>query len=500
MTGTTGERKESAVSRRLAAYGPSLIVLCTVAVVLLAGPVAVRQLTYARTQQTIQQASERLWADNILESINAAHRDIALKVEPSVVYISTEQSTREFAFGGDAPLRLSSGSGWVYDDQGHIVTNEHVIQGAERIQVQLNTGQLRDARVLGTDPRTDIAVLKIAPGQLHPAERAPSDSIEQGDQVFAFGSPFDFRFSMSQGIVSGTGRDAQLRDVRYQNFIQVDAAINPGNSGGPLTDIYGRVIGMNTAIATGRQGSLNDGVFSGIGLAIPMEMIEGVVPQLIEQGEVSRGFIGVELYRELSAGSARALGFASEGVEVKKVNPGGPADEAGLRPGDVITRVDGRPVATLAQIQSTISARTPGETIELDVWRYDREDDIARNLTLDVTLAEMDPSQMLAQPMVIFLQGFGLYGNLSTATEENAARFGTPFQRGVLVEEVPAGSAIDGAIQPGSIITHVAEEPVWNLDAFYARVERFLMSARRTGLLIRVVTPEGEEDSITLRP
>ena len=484
--------------RKLSEYGPSLVVLATVALVLFAGPAAVRNLTFARTEAKIEQASNRLRDDNIFEVINQAHRDIAVKVAPSVVYISTQQIEQHGRFGSDSRTRLSSGSGWVFDEDGHIVTNAHVIEGAERIDVQLNDGQTYRAKTLGTDLRTDIAVLKVTGASLHAADRTDADSLEQGDTVFAFGSPFDFRFSMSQGIVSGVGRDAQLADVRYQNFIQVDAAINPGNSGGPLANIYGEVIGMNTAIATGKPGSMNDGVFSGIGLAIPMEMIEAVVSQIIETGEVSRGFVGVEMYRNSTDGSARLRGFTGEGVEIKNVTPNGPAYKAGLKVNDVITHVNGRDVATVPQVRAMISSYAPDETIEITVWRFDRTTDQPRTLDLAVTLAEMDP-EILTRPGVrAFLADFG-FAELETSTPRRAAELGVEYHQGVLVEAVNRGSSADGVIGPGSIITEVFDQRVRNLDEFYARIDR-IFAAMPRGVNVTIYTPEGSQKTVTLQP
>jgi len=487
-------------AKKLGVYGPSIAVLATVAVVLYAGPLAVERITFARTRAEIIQASERLASNNILEEINRTHRDIATKVEPSVVYISTRRAADEamIRLGGPELLQLSSGSGWVFDSQGHIVTNAHVIDDAEEIEVQLDTGELRDAEVVGVDSRTDIAVLKIAPGGLHPAERANSLDLNQGDQVFAFGSPFDFRFSMSQGIVSGVGRDAQLETVFYQNFIQVDAAINPGNSGGPLTDIYGRVVGMNTAIATGRQGSMNEGVFSGIGLAIPMEMIESVVNQLIEKGEVSRGFIGVQLQREITQ-RTMANGFVGEGVEVLAVHEGGPAALAGLASGDVITEVDGIEVATLKQIQSIISSRAPGQTLSLRIWRFDPVADAGRAEKIAITLTEMAPDQMLDPPLRMFLTNLG-FRQLATATTERAAALNVSFRPGVIVEAVVPGSGVESYIELGSIITHVFDDRVRNIDEFYFRIDESRFALAAHGVDITLTTPGGQERVITLRP
>ncbi len=187
--------------RKVNEFGPSLVVLATAALVLLLGPTIVRELTYRHTQAEVNQARDLLQTTTILEKMNDANRAIARAVEPSVVHISASQ----IANGGRPSL--STGSGWIYDNDGHVVTNHHVVADADRIDVQLSNGALRVATVLGSDPATDIAVLHIDPERLHPAVRADIRSrTEQGDIVFAFGSPFDFRFSMSQGIISGQGR------------------------------------------------------------------------------------------------------------------------------------------------------------------------------------------------------------------------------------------------------------------------------------------------------
>ena len=180
------------------------------------------------------------------------------------------------------------------DDAGHVVTNFHVVEGVDELEVELYDGEIRAATVGGTDPTTDIAVLKIDSGRLIPATRRSLDQIlEQGELCFAFGSPFDLRFSMSSGIISGLGRDLYIQAFG-NNFIQVDAAINPGNSGGPLTDAMGRVIGMNTAIATGETEPERQ-QFAGIGLAIPIDVIESVVDQVVNDGTIRKGFLGVHV-------------------------------------------------------------------------------------------------------------------------------------------------------------------------------------------------------------
>lgn len=448
--------------RKLTGYGPSIIVAATAVCVLLVGPLAVQHLTHAQTSVRVSLATQRLAEDsNILQQLNQAYRDIATTMEPSVVHISAQRRVAEPGMSGASAM--SAGSGWIYDDQGHIVTNHHVVEDATRIDVQLYNGELRDAEIVGYDSSTDIAVLKIASGRLHPAVRAnPNMPLRQGDMVFAFGSPFDFRFSMSSGVVSGQGRSVGvIRDQfgrGYENFIQVDAAINPGNSGGPLTDYRGHVVGMNTAIATGPRRVYEEGQFAGIGLAIPMEMIEPVVSQLITTGEVRKGFLGVNIMdRSASVGDElRILGFNGVGVLVARIEPDTPLAES-LRAGDVITRINGRaispdtnvnfrPVVTLEQM--LLSLPQDERTVELTLWRFDPQRDSGRRVTVTV------PTDDLGNAMGVSL----------IETPERISRrleLQGLTGRGVLLPRVDRdGPAAAAGVLAGDVLTHVNERPV----------------------------------------
>ena len=496
--------------RKLSQFGPSVVVLVTAGVVLLLGPRIVRQLTYEQTSARIVEARMRLDGNPILEQLNQAYRDIALVVEPSVVHIST-QIIEEDSRGRENVLG-SSGSGWVYDELGHIVTNYHVVQNADHIEVQLHTGELRQAEFIGADPTTDVALLRIEPQRLHPATRAASaDRVEQGDLVFAFGSPFDFRFSMSSGVVSGLGRHVGLiRDDLegwhgYENFIQIDAAINPGNSGGPLTDVRGRVVGMNTAIATRQRDAVHqeyfDGQFAGIGLAIPLEMIEPVVRQLIETGVVTKGYLGV-LPRELSAAAAlefRRLGFIGEGVIIDHMPMDGPARLAGLRPGDIVTAINDRTVNSVAQLRSIISSMLPGDEVKIDVWRYD--DDLAAGdrRSFDVQLAKLNdvlatgvlpPSQRNGS-----IPSFGIT-SIVTSEPELARELGVDFTPGVLVRKLAPEAVIDEILPAGTTIIAVDNVPVTTLEQFHDELDLHNLSI---GVPITVVNPNGQRARQVLR-
>ncbi len=484
--------------RKLHSYGPSLIVLAAALAVLVIGPFAVQELTFAHSKARIIQASERLQNNGILEELNQAYRDIATLVEPSVVHISTVQRLRDR--WGTLKEVTSSGSGWIYDNDGHIVTNFHVVKGADRIQVQLHTGKLRDAVFVSADESTDIAVIQIPAARLHPAVLAEEeDRVEQGDLVFAFGSPFDFRFSMSSGVVSGMGRhvgvirDDRGRPIGYENFIQVDAAINPGNSGGPLTDVRGRVIGMNTAIATGRQSSFEEGQFAGIGLAIPIDMIVPVVDQLIETGVVAKGFLGIT-GNELTGRGAQSLelrGFGGRGVVVASVSPDGPAYAAGIERSDIITHVNDDAVGSMSQLRSVISTMRPGDVANLRVWRDMEDQDRGTVLTIAVRVTRLNYMQatgiLPSDHPLDSLRVLGL-ARIATSTPRLAREYDVPFTKGVIVQAVVPGSQLDSVVDRGWIIVRVNDRLVHDVDDFFGYMERLDL---RRGVRVTFLRPDG---------
>jgi serine protease Do len=514
--------------------GPGLVVAAAAGIAMLAAPLAIRRANDAQADAGILRASRILEsaptalagrdaerperpeaatagagegesagdderefdrALPLLEQLNRAHRAIATLVEPSVVHVSTMLSMQRRNFV--APY-ASSGSGWIWDEDGHIVTNAHVVEGSDRLQVQLFDGELREAELVGLDLRSDIAVIKVAPGGLHASLRGDSATLAQGDLVYAFGSPFDFRFSMSSGIVSGLGRTAGLSDIDYENFIQTDAAINPGNSGGPLTDIRGRVIGMNTAIATGRGNGTGQGQFAGIGLAIPMSMIESTVTQIIETGEVRKGYLGV---RMVALEDLRVRGgdgvfgqvaedFKGDGVVISDVTASSPAERAGFRAGDVIVAADGQKVATNEGVSAIISSRRPGSDVKFEVWRAAESGDGGARMQIVATLAELDSSVNLAPYLPAALERAGI-ARIATATADRARTLGVPFRRGVLIEDAADGSEIAELVPDGSTITAVFDQPIGSLDEFYTRVARSVssMAGQRRGMIRRIEVP-----------
>ena len=386
----------------LMSIAPALLVLTTAVIVLWGTPATLRQISHDRIVHQVKEASLRLNTStdvssssaSFLEQLNEASRDVASFVRPSVVHISAQQNpeAQQFFTG------ISTGSGWIWSDEGHILTNWHVVSGADRIDVQLHDGTVRPATLVGADPTTDIAVIQIPSGRLVPATRADlREEINQGSLVFAFGSPMDFRFSMSQGIVSGLGRSVGLFRSRsslgYENFIQVDAAINPGNSGGPLTNHRGEVIGMNTAIATNDRES--EGRFSGIGLAIPLDMIESVAKQVIDNGSVRKGYLGVTVVdqREPIFRWLLPLGFDVNGSGILISGVGETMADAGLLPGDIIISYDNRQIGSPDQFWSAYES-DDDQTSSLTIWRP--EADAGRSRSLKVTIPR-PASQMEAE-------------------------------------------------------------------------------------------------------
>lgn len=372
--------------RRILSFGPAAVVLATAVAVLVLTPMAVRGVVAADTSARITLARQAMGDDDILERLNRATIALGEATLPSVVHIEVVPS-------GQRRWRArSSGTGWVFNDDGYIVTNAHVVRGAERISVQFSDGRLVDIEEIRgesflADPFSDIAVIKVPAGEhVRPMPRATGMLPQQGERVFAFGSPFGFKFSMSEGIIGGVGRNPQTAADfgGYTNYIQHDAAVNPGNSGGPLVDIKGRVIGMNVAIATGRdsQGTTGEGQSSGISFAIPLATIESVVSQLIEEGKVARGFMGIRW-----AGGDEAIVFEESiratGIRVASVEIDQPAARAGMLGGDIITRIGGTPVTNFAVLRSVITSARPGTVLKVEAYRNGQKRDF------EVTLMEM---------------------------------------------------------------------------------------------------------------
>ena len=382
--------------RKIVAIGPALVVLLSMAGVALLGPALIREMVFVQTEARVVLARQALQTDDILERIDAATRHVADAVTPSVVHIDV---TLPIGDEDDDRFRTgSSGAGWVYDAAGHIVTNAHVVGAAESVQIEFANGRTASGKIVEADEFTDIAVIKVDPGPgVIPVSRDPTHEVRMGDRVYAFGSPFNFKFSMSEGIVSGLGRNPRTSSSSggFTNYIQTDAAVNPGNSGGPLVNVRGELVGMNVAIATGQQFSRNDrqGQSAGISFAIPLGVIESVVEQIITTGEVRRGFLGISS-GSFPTASRRVLdsdgAFVGMGVYVASVTQGQAAERAGIRPGDIITRIDGNEIREWHHLTSVVTTSRPGSEIPVELWRD------GRRTELTVSLAEF-PDVVLQQ-------------------------------------------------------------------------------------------------------
>jgi serine protease DegQ len=319
-------------------------------------------------------------------------RGAAQRALPAVVSIAASKAARNphaddpwfrFFFGDRAPpsqTQQGLGSGVIVSPEGYLLTNHHVIEGADEIEVQLSDGRRADAKLVGSDPESDLAVLKITLDKLPTVVFGRSDDLQVGDTVLAIGNPFGVGQTVTAGIVSALGR-SQLGINTYENFIQTDAAINPGNSGGALVDVAGQLVGINTAIFSRSGGNL------GIGFAIPAATAQQVMDGIVRNGRVIRGWIGVEP-RELTPELAESLGLnGAQGVLITGVMQDSPADKGGIRPGDLVLRVGERKTDNPTQLLNAVAALEPGNTAEITVMR-DKE-----QKTLRLTVAQRAAAQ-----------------------------------------------------------------------------------------------------------
>ena len=404
--------------------------------------------------------------------------DLAERLADTVVNISTTQVVQRHApalppgfaappgfedffrqFFGDMQLppavRHSLGSGFILSPDGYIVTNNHVIEGADEIVVKLHDGRSFKAKIVGTDPKLDVALLKIPARGLPAARLGDSDRVRVGDWVIAIGNPFGLSFTVTAGIISAKGR--VIGAGPYDDFLQTDAAINPGNSGGPLFDTEGRVIGINTAIYT-RSGGNN-----GIGFAIPINVARPVIEQLRATGHVVRAYLGVFI-REVDEQAAKALGLARpEGALVQRVVKGSAAEKAGIRPGDVIVAVDGHPVKNAHDLPKRIALRRPGERVRLRVVR----DGKAREIVAVLDRMPEEGAPRAARGGV----RLGLV--VAELTPAERRRLDTAAEFGVVVRRVAPGSpAARAGIEPGDVIYLVNGRKIRHVQDFEEVVSR----------------------------
>ena len=406
-----------------------------------------------------------------------AFSTVARKVTPCVVNISTISKKKivqpffemnpffEDFFGAPQYRRDKSlGSGFILSSDGYIVTNDHVVRDAETIQVKLSNDKVYDAKVVGRDQKSDIAVIKIHAADLPTAVLGDSDKLEVGQWAIAIGNPFGLDRTMTVGVVSATGR-SNMGIETYENFIQTDASINPGNSGGPLLNVYGEVIGINTAIVAAGQG---------IGFAIPVNMAKPIITQLIQKGNVSRGWLGVTI-QPVTEELAKSFGLRqAKGALVNDVLKGSPADKAGIRQGDVITGFNGSEVKDPAHLQRLVSEAGVGKPVRVTVVRD------GKTLDLNMTLANAEnaPKQQ-REPRSNKGQQQGEADPLGLVVDD--------LERGsgVVVVEVARGSAAEEAgIRHGDVIVSINRRKVAN-TADYSRIVEQAMDSGSLTILAR---------------
>ncbi len=418
--------------------------------------------------------AEELSGVRLLEEMQNVFINLADRVKPAVVNISpvsvsakSGESLRE-----RGPNNPGTGSGVIVDKDGTVVTNNHVVADAKEVEVRLSDKSKYIGQVIGRDPDTDLAVVKItADRDLPTVPFGDSSKVRVGQWAMAVGNPFSLDRTVTVGVVSGLERDA-VRLSRYEAFIQTDASINPGNSGGPLFNIKGEVIGINTAIINYAQG---------IGFAIPSNMVQQVVNQLRSKGKVVRGWLGIGI-QEVTPELAAKFGIKeSDGILVNDVFENEPAARAGLKPGDIIAKVNGRRVETPSALSRSVAGLAPGTKVELEIIRNGEH----RSLPVDLgerkeeTVVASIPASPPPQPEV----KLGL--NVQDLTPELADKFKIKDQKGVLVSKVDAGSvAQEQGLREGDLIKEVNRQIVNTAEEFKTAVAQ---TKKGDSVLLRVV-------------
>lgn len=407
-----------------------------------------------------------VWAVSAIPENPDIVADIVERVSPAVVNIDTLRITvfrsplapffsdpffRRFfgnipEFERQVPQR-GIGTGFVFRSDGYILTNEHVIRGANEIKVTFIDGKEYQGKVVGADPLTDIAVVKIDADNLPTIPLGDSDKARVGEFVIAIGNPYGLSHTVTVGVLSAKGRPISAGDSgrEYENFLQTDAAINPGNSGGPLLNLRGEVIGINTAILPYAQG---------IGFAIPINMAKSILDQLITTGRVVRAWLGVYI-QDLTPEMAEKFGLPeAKGALVADISKGSPAEKAGLRRGDIILKVDGKEIPTVSDLQREIRSRRPGDRVRLEVWRD------GGRIILEATLGELKESGTVVPEVQQIDLGF----EVAEITPDLVEQYSLKTSRGVVITSIRTGSPADEAgLRPGDVILEVNRREITSL-------------------------------------
>lgn len=447
---------------------------------------------------------------DFLERQNQAYERIAKNVTPAIVAIESTQviKVQQSPFLNDPFFRQffgnmfpqvpreqrehALGSGVIVSADGYIVTNNHVIAKATEIEVDLSDKRSFKGKVVGADPQTDIAVVKIDGANLPTAPFGDSSQLKVGDIVMAFGNPFGQYFTVTRGSVSALGRSGNRIEGQngIEDFIQTDAAINPGNSGGALVNVRGQVIGINTAILSGNSGPGGEGGFVGIGFAIPSNMAKHVMEDLIKSGKVSRGYLGVQI-RDLSDDLAKQFKVPDRlGALAEDVTPGGPADKAGLKNGDVIRKLNGQTIEDSGQLTVQVTSLSPGSVATLDIIRD------GQPMTIKVTLGER-PSDLSARAGGGGVQEGTLRGmQVQNLTPSIRDQFGLPPSvNGVIITQLdPNSPAAQNGLQEGDVIESINRQPVRNVGDFNR------LAPQAKGQVLLRVNREGQGQFVVISP
>jgi serine protease Do len=426
---------------------------------------------------------------------SSSYSGVVKRVAPSIVRIEVQMNTRRVSLnrGEDGPQlppgmndplfrqffgnRLPSapevpenglGSGVIVSTDGYIVTNNHVVDGAKLVTVVLSDGRQLQAKVVGRDPQTDIAVVKVSAKDLPAITFASSGKVEVGDRVLAIGNPFGIGETVTTGIVSATSRRAGI-GLAYEDFIQTDAAINPGNSGGALVDVEGRLVGINTAILS------RSGGFQGVGLAVPADLVGNVVDNLVAHGKVVRGFLGIGV-QDLTPTLADSFGLKiNGGALISDVQPGGPGAKAGLKSGDVVTAIDGRPVDSASRLSLAVGETPPGTKLTLDVLRDGRTEQLTATTTSKPSGDGRGGDGQSAAPADDqgVLNGVGV-GDIDAAARRDL-NLPERLSGAVITGVDPASASARAGLREGDVILEINRHPV---DSAKSAVD---LSASATG-------------------
>jgi serine protease Do len=446
----------------------------------------------------------------MLERQNKAYERIADAVTPAVASIQStsvvkvQQSPFSMdpffrQFFGDMFPQLNVprqyrehalGSGVIVSPEGYLLTNNHVIRNASSIDVLLSDKRTFKAKVVGADPQTDLAVLKIDARELPAASLGDSATLHVGDTVMAFGNPFNLSFTVTRGTVSALGRSqGQIEDI--QNFIQTDAAINPGNSGGPLVDVRGQVVGINTAILSGNSGPGGEGGSIGIGFAIPINMAKHVMQDIINTGKVTHGYLGVGINLVTDDLAKEFHAPDTSGALIADVTPGGPADKAGLKNGDIIRKLNGKTIGDYAQLTVMVTEMNPGTEVTLDILRD------GKPMTVRVTLGER-PANLAAQsgsrrgPSEGTLRGISVQNLTSSLRDQLQLPENV---EGVVISQIdPNSPAAQVGLQEGDVIESINRQPVRNVIEFNR------LAAQAKGRTLLRVNRQGQGQYVVINP